>query len=42
LIKKTLIFAFFDTQLYSLQLSVLFWVMLGVTVAVQRILLNEA
>jgi len=37
-----LVASFFDTQLYSLQLSVLFWVMLGVTVAVQRILLDEA
>ena len=37
-----LIASFFDTQLYSLQLSVLFWTMLGVTVAVQRILLDES
>ena len=36
-----LVASFFDTQLYSLQLSVLFWVMLGVTVSVQRILLRE-
>ena len=37
-----LVASFFDTQLYSLQLSVLFWTMLGITVAVQRILLDEA
>jgi len=37
-----LVESFFDTQLYSLQLSVLFWVILGVTVAVQRILLDKA
>lgn len=36
-----LVSSFFDTQLYSLQLSVLFWMMLGITVAVERILLNK-
>ena len=36
-----LVASFFDTQLYSLQLSVLFWTMLGVTVSVQRILLDK-
>ncbi|HOD12741.1 MAG TPA: O-antigen ligase family protein [Candidatus Omnitrophota bacterium] len=36
-----LVASFFDTQLYSLQLSVLFWVMLGVAVALERILLHK-
>ncbi|MDD3375255.1 MAG: O-antigen ligase family protein [Candidatus Omnitrophica bacterium] len=36
-----LVVSFFDTQLYSLQLSILFWVMLGMTVAVQRVLLER-
>jgi putative inorganic carbon (HCO3(-)) transporter len=31
-----LVHSFFDTQLYSLQLAYLFWVILGVTVAVTR------
>jgi len=37
-----LVVSFFDTQLYSLQLSVLFWTILGVTVSVQHILLDKA
>jgi putative inorganic carbon (HCO3(-)) transporter len=37
-----LVGSFFDTQLYSLQLSVLFWVILGVAVALQGILLKNA
>lgn len=36
-----LVAAFFDNGLYSLQLSVLFWVMLGVAVALERILLDR-
>ncbi|MDP8265402.1 MAG: O-antigen ligase family protein [Candidatus Aceula meridiana] len=36
-----LIASFFDTHLYSLKLSVLFWVMLGVTVSIERVLLEK-
>jgi len=36
-----LVTSFFDNGLYSLQLSVLFWLMLGVTVALERVLLEK-
>jgi len=36
-----LVASFFDNGLYSLQLSVLFWVMLGVTVALERVLIDR-
>jgi hypothetical protein len=36
-----LVASFFDVHLYSLQLSVLFWMMLGVAVALERILLER-
>ncbi len=36
-----LVASFFDVQLYSVQLSVLFWVMLGVTAALESILLRK-
>lgn len=33
--------AFFDNELYSLQLSVLFWVVLGMTVSLERVVLDK-
>jgi hypothetical protein len=41
-ISAFLIHAFFDTHLYSLQLAVFFWFMVGLTMAVTRLDIKEA